>query len=82
MVVRISLPGGCHCLLQLLTLGAHVQEGYSSLFVCLCVCLLQLAWLTWRLKLWNLDTSFKLSQFRKELFGQELRCDLFVTLAR
>jgi len=23
-----------------------------------------------------------LSQFRKELFGQELPCDLFVTLAR
>ena len=25
--------------MHLLTLGAHVQEGYSSLFVCVCVCL-------------------------------------------
>jgi len=25
---------------------------------------------------------FKLSQFCKELFGQELRCNLFVVLAR
>jgi len=27
------------------------------LFVCFSVCLSQLAWLTWRLKLWNLDTN-------------------------
>ena len=40
-----------------LTLGTHASEGYSTLSVCLSVCLLQPVWLTWQLNLWSLDTD-------------------------
>ena len=77
--------------MTLLTLSAHAQDGYSSLFVCVFVCLsvtTSLAHLVAKtLKIWTRMgfkpywDVFKLSRFRKELFGQELRCDLFVMLA-
>ena len=43
-----------------LTLGTHASKGYSTLSVCLSVCLLQLAWLTWQLisEVWT-QTGFK-----------------------